>query len=76
MMNGEVSAQYWAFGIYFFVGMGICLLMIMLAALLGGEHLDEPRTNPLNRGLIQLVQLACVFCQVLSGGHVFCHLRC
>lgn len=35
MMNGEVSAQYWAFGIYFFVGMGICLLMIMLAALLG-----------------------------------------
>ena len=51
MMNGEVSAQYWAFGIYFFVGMGICLLMIMLAALLGGRAFGRAKNKPFESGV-------------------------
>jgi NADH:ubiquinone oxidoreductase subunit 3 (chain A) len=51
MMTGEISAQYWAFGLYFLVGMGICLLMIVLAALLGGRAFGRAKNKPFESGV-------------------------
>ena len=36
-MTTELLAQHWALGVYLLAGIGLCLVMIGLAALLGGR---------------------------------------
>lgn len=50
-MSTAISAQYWAFGIYFIVGIGICLAMIGIAALLGGRAFGRAKGKPFESGV-------------------------
>ncbi|MFC3914024.1 NADH-quinone oxidoreductase subunit A [Pseudaeromonas sharmana] len=50
-MSTAISAQHWAFGVYFIVGIGICLAMIGIAYLLGGRAFGRAKEKPFESGV-------------------------
>lgn len=50
-MSTEVVAQHWAFGVYMLAGITICLVMIGLAALLGGKAYGRAKNKPFESGV-------------------------
>ena len=50
-MSTAVVAQHWAFGVYMLAGITICLVMIGLAALLGGKAFGRAKNKPFESGV-------------------------
>jgi NADH-quinone oxidoreductase subunit A len=50
-MSTAVVAQHWAFGVYMLAGISICLVMIGLAALLGGRAFGRAKNKPFESGV-------------------------
>ena len=50
-MSTAVVAQHWAFGVYMLAGITICLVMIGLAALLGGKAYGRAKNKPFESGV-------------------------
>lgn len=50
-MSTAIVAQYWAFGVYMLAGISICLVMIGLAALLGGKAFGRAKNKPFESGV-------------------------
>ncbi|MGL4204890.1 MAG: NADH-quinone oxidoreductase subunit A [Aeromonadaceae bacterium] len=50
-MTTELLAQHWAFGVYLLAGVGLCLVMIGLAALLGGRAFGRAKNKPFESGV-------------------------
>ncbi|MEH8110580.1 NADH-quinone oxidoreductase subunit A [Aeromonas veronii] len=50
-MFADISAQHWAFAIYVIGAITICLVMIGLAALLGGRAYGRAKNNPFESGV-------------------------
>ena len=50
-MTTGLPAHYWAFGVYLLAGISICLLMIGLAALLGGRAFGRAKNKPFESGV-------------------------
>ena len=50
-MFADISAQHWAFAIYVIGAITICLVMIGLAALLGGRAYGRTKNKPLESGV-------------------------
>lgn len=50
-MSAVISPQHWAFAVYFIVGISICLVMIGLAALLGGRAWGRAKNKPFESGV-------------------------
>ncbi|WP_429019082.1 NADH-quinone oxidoreductase subunit A [Aeromonas allosaccharophila] len=50
-MFADISAQHWAFAIYVIGAITICLVMIGLAALLGGRAYGRTKNQPFESGV-------------------------
>lgn len=50
-MFADISAQHWAFAIYVIGAITICLVMIGLAALLGGRAYGRTKNKPFESGV-------------------------
>ncbi|HHQ4772463.1 TPA: NADH-quinone oxidoreductase subunit A [Aeromonas veronii] len=50
-MFADISAQHWAFAIYVIGAITICLVMIGLAALLGGRAYGRSKNKPFESGV-------------------------
>ncbi|MGN5012682.1 NADH-quinone oxidoreductase subunit A [Aeromonas veronii] len=50
-MFADISAQHWAFAIYVISAITICLVMIGLAALLGGRAYGRTKNKPFESGV-------------------------
>ncbi|WP_139411835.1 NADH-quinone oxidoreductase subunit A [Aeromonas veronii] len=50
-MFADISAQHWAFAIYVIGAITICLVMIGLAALLGGRAYGRTKNEPFESGV-------------------------
>ncbi len=50
-MFADISAQHWAFAIYVIGAITICLVMIGLAALLGGRAYGRAKNKPFESGV-------------------------
>ncbi len=50
-MSTELLAQHWAFGVYLLAGVGLCLVMIGLASLLGGRAFGRAKNKPFESGV-------------------------
>lgn len=50
-MFADISAQHWAFAIYVIGAITICLVMISLAALLGGRAYGRTKNKPFESGV-------------------------
>ena len=50
-MFADISAQHWAFAIYVIGAITICLVMICLAALLGGRAYGRTKNKPFESGV-------------------------
>ncbi|WP_139463867.1 NADH-quinone oxidoreductase subunit A [Aeromonas veronii] len=50
-MFADISAQHWAFAIYVIAAITICLVMIGLAALLGGRAYGRTKNKPFESGV-------------------------
>lgn len=50
-MSTPLIAQHWALGVYILAGIGLCLVMIGLAALLGGRAYGRAKNKPFESGV-------------------------
>mgnify|MGYP006199625377 CR=1 FL=1 len=50
-MFADIAVQHWAFAIYVVAAICLCLIMIGLAALLGGRAYGRAKNNPFESGI-------------------------